>query len=81
MQDKDNGEIVALRFDDFSIEANSTISVKGSRFKVNKIITDILDGSTPYYDLMTADLNNTSTFILPFMGGNRRLFMWESLVR
>ena len=40
--DKDNGKIVALRFDGYAIEANSTISVKNSRFKVNKIITDVL---------------------------------------
>ena len=53
--------------------------MKGSRFKVNKIITDVLDGSTPYYDLMTAELTTASTFVLPFMGGNRRLFMWNRL--
>ena len=77
--DKDNGKIVALRFDGYAIEANSTISVKNSRFKVNKIITDVLDGSAPYYDLMTADLTTASTFVMPFMGGNRRLFMWNRL--
>ena len=78
--DKDNGEIVRLSVHDTVIAVGDTITVKNSRFKVNMIISDTNpDGLPAYYDLMTAKLTASSTFVLPFMGGNRKLFMWNRL--
>lgn len=50
-----------------------------SPHKVNIIQRGRTNGVHSTYELMVAKLNNTSLFALPFLGGNRKLYMWDSL--
>ena len=71
-------EIVALSFDGRSITLNETIDIDRKPFKVNKISLEIVD-LKPNYELSIARVNKSSLFLLPMLGGTRRLFMYDKL--
>jgi hypothetical protein len=47
--------------------------------KVNLIYPQGNNGRIAEYDLVTAAVNTSSIFCMPFLGGNRKLFMWDQL--
>ena len=71
-------EIVALSFDNRSITLNETVEVDKKPFKVNNISLETVD-LKPNYELSITRLNKSSLFLLPMLGGTRRLFMYDKL--
>ena len=71
-------EIVAVSFDNRSITLHETVNVDKKPFKVNNINLEIIDFK-PSYELSVARLNKSSLFLLPMLGGTRRLFMYDKL--
>jgi hypothetical protein len=64
------------------IKAGQTIRAHGpkSPYKANIIRPGLsLEGNLVCYDLSVAKLTDSSIFVLPFMGGNRSLMLWDSL--
>ena len=55
-----------------------TTEVNKFKYKIN-IITKVVKDDILYYDLSTAKRTKSSTFILPMLGGERRLFFWNKL--
>jgi len=81
---QENNEIVSIECTGeagpFEIAIGETVRVTpSSPYKVNKIVEGTFDNKVVCYDLITAALTDSSIFILPLLGGNRRLFMWDSL--
>jgi hypothetical protein len=65
---------------DFIIKIGDTIRpTPKSPHKVNHIVSGYHNDTLVCYDLLNCNINNTSIFALPFLGGNRRLFMWDKL--
>lgn len=65
---------------EISIKVGDTIWPRDkSPHKVNLIVPGKHKGRLVCYDLLNSSLNNTSIFALPFLGGNRKLFMWDNL--
>ena len=83
--EKDGKNIKTLTFDfpdgPCIITVGNTITVGDTaRFKVNVIVEAKSSfGITTHYDLLTAPLTTSSTMALPFLGGNRSLFMWDKM--
>lgn len=50
-----------------------------SPHRVNHIIAGYHEKKLVCYDLVNSHINSTSIFALPFLGGNRKLFMWDKL--
>jgi hypothetical protein len=50
-----------------------------SPYRVNHIQPGRVDGRIISYELMVAEQTLASIFVMPFLGGNRRQFMWDSL--
>mgnify|MGYP006908218813 FL=1 len=50
-----------------------------SPYKVNFITPGRVDGRIVSYELMVAEQTLASIFVMPFLGGNRRQFMWDTL--
>jgi len=71
-------EIVALSFDNRSITLHETVNVDKKPFKVNNINLETVN-LKPSYELSVARLNKSSLFLLPMLGGTRRLFMYDKL--
>lgn len=65
---------------DYKIKLGDTIrpNVK-SPFRVNLIRPLVVDGELFAYDLSVGRLTDSSIFILPLMGMNRKLMLWDSL--
>jgi hypothetical protein len=64
----------------FSISVGDTIRPRPkSPYKINLIEKGLFNNQTVCYDLMVAALTDSSIFALPLLGGNRKLFMWDSL--
>jgi hypothetical protein len=63
------------------ISVGNTITVgEKARFKINIIVEyKNTNGTTSYYDLLTAATNTSSIMALPLLGGNRALFMWDQM--
>jgi hypothetical protein len=79
-----NNEITSLtcRYKDcdFTINLGDTVRPKPkSPFKVNFIVQGKERGKIICYDLMVCKLSLASIFAFPFLGGNRKHFMWDSL--
>jgi len=55
-----------------------TTEVKKFKYKINTI-KQLSKDNILYYDLSTAKRTKSSTFILPMLGGERRLFFWNKL--
>ena len=47
-------------------------------YKINHI-KKVIQKDTLFYDLSTAKRTKSSTFIVPMLGGERRLFLWNKL--
>ena len=61
---------------DIDFTLGLTTKIKGIKYKVN-IIQESKDSS--YYDLSIAKRTKSSTFIMPMLSGNRKLFFWNRL--
>ncbi len=80
-QVEENGEIVKLYNDNgMEIKVGDTIyPQKKGPFKANHIKSVVTNGRLVGYNLYTAFLTTSSTFVLPFLGVDRKWFMWNSL--
>ena len=80
-EDVEGNEIVRLYRDSGSLEIKigESVSYKNTKHRVN-IITHAKRGKTvAAYDLKSSLLTASSTFALPFLGGNRKYMLWDSL--
>jgi hypothetical protein len=74
-----NNKILSLESpDDIHINVGLITEVNKFKYKIN-IIEKIMKNNILYYDLSTAKRTKSSTFILPMLGGERRLFFWNTL--
>ena len=74
---KVKNKIVSLELaDNKIISLGDKIKVKNLPYKVNIIEKNITNGIL-YYNLKIAERNKSSLFILPMLGGNRRLFLYD----
>ena len=78
MVDKD---IVKLyrESDDLAVVAGTSVVYRKTKHKVNIISRGTHEGKLVSYDLKCALLTSSSTFALPFLGGNRKYMLWDSL--
>jgi len=74
-----NDKITSLEGpDNIHIYLGLTTEVKKFKYKIN-IIEQVIKNDVLHYDLSTAKRTKSSTFILPMLGGERRLFFWDRL--
>ena len=74
-----NDKITSLEGpDNLNIMLGLVLEVNRFKYKVN-IIEQIIKNNVLYYELSTAKRTKSSTFILPMLGGERRLFFWNRL--
>lgn len=69
-------KIIALNFANHSLTVGDTTPVSNVPYKINSIS---LNNKGDSYELSSAKLNKSSLFILPMLGGTRKLFMFDSL--
>ena len=76
-----DGEIIKLYNDDgMEIKVGDTTYPRPkSPFKINFIKSVVINGRMIGYNLYTSLLTTSSTFVLPFLGVDRKWFMWDSL--
>ena len=80
-QVEEDGEIIEI-YNDEGLElkvGDTTYPRPKSPFKVNHIKPVVVNGRLVAYNLYTAFLTTSSTFVLPFLGVDRKWFMWDSL--
>jgi hypothetical protein len=70
--------IIALDTGQYTICKGDVINVKKKPYKVNTITKDIV-GKKLVYNLSTSTLTKSSMFVMPMLGAERRLFMFDSL--
>ena len=76
----EEGDIIKLHNDQITLTVGDVITPKTKYpFKFNYIYPVISNNHLVGYDLLTAKTTNSSIFAFPFLGGNRNLFMWDSL--
>ena len=79
----EHGDIIELIcvYDDcdFTIKLGDTGPTPKSPHRVNHIVPGYHDSRLVCYDLINCHINTSSIFALPFLGGNRKLFMWDRL--
>jgi len=76
---KVDNKIISLEgADGVFVSVGSIPEFKKFKYKIN-IIEKVLQNNILYYDLSTAKRNKSSTFILPMLGGERKLFFWNKL--
>ena len=74
-----NGTIQSLESSDNTIfEVGQIVTIKHLKYKI-KYITKKSSKGVIYYDLSMAKRTKSSTFIMPMLGGERRLFFWSRL--
>jgi hypothetical protein len=74
-----NGVIHALEGPDgIILSVDNTTEIKKIKYKVNFIERTIV-GKTIYYDVHMAKRTKSSIFIMPMLGGNKKLFFWDRL--
>lgn len=73
-----NSKIVSLPLNNFDITLGKTVEVSKKPYKVNKIEMENVNGKI-IYNVSTARLTKSSLFLLPMLGGTRRLYMWDKL--
>ena len=74
-----NGAIYALEGPDgILLSVDNTTEIKKIKYKVN-FIERIIVGKTIYYDVHMAKRTKSSIFIMPMLGGNKKLFFWDRL--
>tara|TARA_R110000765_G_scaffold70280_4_gene136392 strand:- start:48 stop:806 length:759 start_codon:yes stop_codon:yes gene_type:complete len=64
--------------DGIIISLTTTTEIKKIKYKVNIIERTIID-KTIYYDVHMAKRTKSSIFIMPMLGGNKKLFFWDRL--
>ena len=72
------GKIISVSLPDMSITRGDVITVDKKPFKVNDIERLIVNNDISYI-FSTARLTKSSLFLLPMLGGTRRLFMYNKL--
>ena len=72
------GKIISVSLPDMSITRGDVITVDKKPFKVNDIERSIVNNDISYI-FSTARLTKSSLFLLPMLGGTRRLFMYNKL--
>jgi len=70
--------IIALNVGMYTVCLGDTVTVKNKPYKINSISKSIV-GKKLVYNLSSASLTKSSMFVLPMLGGERRLFMFDSL--
>jgi hypothetical protein len=80
-QKEEDGEIVELYDDNGLItKVGGTIyPLPKSPFKVNTIKPVVTSSKIVGYNMYNSLLTSSSTFVLPFLGVNRKWFLWDSL--
>lgn len=76
----DDGELISLDIiNERKVSLGETFKIKSVPYRIN-IIKEISneDGESSY-DLIVAERTKTSLFVLPMLGGNRRLLFYDSL--
>jgi hypothetical protein len=74
----DNGVITEITCNSISYKVGTVFKPKrGYAFKINHIIQYVKGSNIICYDLVYALRNKSSYFILPLMGGSRKLFLWD----
>lgn len=71
-------KIISISLPDMSITRNDIITIDKKPFKVNDIVRATVDNTISYV-FSTARLTKSSLFLLPMLGGTRRLFMFDKL--
>tara|TARA_R110002020_G_scaffold30759_6_gene96652 strand:- start:1558 stop:2301 length:744 start_codon:yes stop_codon:yes gene_type:complete len=64
--------------DNIIFEIGQIVTIKHLKYKI-KYITKKRSKGVIYYDLSMAKRTKSSTFIMPMLGGSRRLFFWTRL--
>tara|TARA_R100001082_G_C4359702_1_gene158709 strand:+ start:759 stop:1502 length:744 start_codon:yes stop_codon:yes gene_type:complete len=73
-------ELLSLELPDGKkISVGETIKIKRAPYKINIIESNIIDDEL-FYDLKTASPTKSSLFVLPMLGGNRKLLFYDSLL-
>ena len=72
------GSIMSLQMNDRTITLHETVEVSKKPYKINKIESEIVNGKI-LYNCSTVRLTKSSLFLLPMLGGTRRLYMWDKL--
>jgi|TARA_Y100000310_G_scaffold345652_1_gene467749 hypothetical protein len=65
--------------DGLNLSVGLTIPIKGVRYKINLIEEKEIKGVITY-ELSVAKRTKSSIYILPMLGGNRNLFLWNKLL-
>lgn len=79
MQDCNDSEIVSLHYNEYKIKIGDTVKAGKIPYKVNYIKAVITQQGLVGYDISVCNINNSSIFAFPFIGGNRRLMLWDNL--
>lgn len=73
-----DGSIMVLDTGEYTITCGDTVTVQRKPYKVNKIEKMVI-GKRIVYHLSVADLNKSTMFIFPMLGGHRNLFLFDTL--
>lgn len=74
-----DGKIVSLDMGTHTISQGQTVMVQKKPYKVNHFAKSVV-GKKLVYTLTTAYLTKASLFVMPMMTGNRRLYMFDTLL-
>lgn len=76
-----NGDIVRLYHEnsDLEVKVGTSIVFGKGKHKVNVIKRGMNQGKLVSYDLKNSLLTSSATFALPFLGGNKKYMLWDSL--
>lgn len=76
----ESNEIVRIYNDSVEIKIGGTVIVPPkSPHRVNHIHRGKVDSRIVCYDLLSAKMTTSSTFVTPFLGVAKRLMLWDSL--
>jgi hypothetical protein len=79
MQDVEDSQIQALYYEEYKLKIGDTVRAGKTPYKVNYIKAVITQQGLVAYDIIVCMVNNSSIFAFPFLGGNRRLMLWDSM--
>ena len=72
-----NNEIVGLKLpDDKKIKLGQVLNINKLPYKINSIIKQNING-LKVYDLEVDERTSSSIFIMPMLGGSRKLFLYD----
>jgi len=76
----DDGELISLDLgDERKVYLGETFKIKSVPYRINIIKEVVNENGESGYDLIMAERTKTSLFVLPMLGGNRRLLFYDSL--